>query len=717
MKSLIRNSKVTRDADGVADDSTGARADSLTDPFNSAFDPWPATDNADMFGPVLPSTTHAPAVLAAEGQPLLSDAASSASSFQEFLLAENAPLPGPGSFISAASAGLLINVTYGTSVTSLQVSNPTLFAEYTGAAQTAVDFFQTRITNPVTINITFGYGEVNGTTVTALGQNSTFIGSFTYSNFFNAMSNALNDPTASAIQKAAAGTLSATDPTNGTGRFIVTTADQKILGLGNNLATDGFIGINSTVPMIWTQPNTGASNFDAVSIFEHEISEVLGRIDFLGRSIGGFPGYSPLDFFHYSAAGGASNAAFGSAAGVLNEPFVPGYNATLQSYFSYDGLTVTLPYSTPAQVAAGNDVGDLNLIDGDSFGFGVPGLTGFVSPADLLTMNVLGYDLACFLPGTQISTPFGEVAVESLKAGDMVLTRRGEAKPITWVGSGKALATRGRRNAATPVIIHKGAIAENVPNRELRITKGHSLYIDDVLIPVEFLVNHRSIVWDDWAQEVEVYHIELAVHDVLLANGAPAESYRDDGNRWLFENANSGWDQAEKPPCGRVLTGGPIVDAVWRRLLDRSGPRPGLPTTNEPDLHLLVDGRRLDGRLKPDGVHAFRLTTPPSDVRIVSRAGAQDELGLARDPRVLGVALHRIVIWEGRHVTIASADDPRLCDGFYDYETDNDFRWTDGEAVLPPSLFSGVRGAIDVELHVGGTTQYPWLGNEACIAA
>ena len=84
------------------------------------------------------------------------------------------------------------------------------------------------------------------------------------------------------------------------------------------------------------------------------------------------------------------------------------------------------------------------------------------------------------------------------------------------------------------------------------MTKGHSLYFDGVLIPVEYLVNHKSILWDDNAQEVEIYHVELATHDVLFANGAPAESYRDDGNRWLFRNANDGWDQPAKspmPPC------------------------------------------------------------------------------------------------------------------------------------------------------------------------
>ena len=90
-----------------------------------------------------------------------------------------------------------------------------------------------------------------------------------------------------------------------------------------------------------------------------------------------------------------------------------------------------------------------------------------------------------------------------------------------------------------------------MPHYDLHVTKGHALFIDGVLIPVEFLVNHRSILWDDQAREVTLYHVELETHDVLLANGAPAESYRDDGNRWLFHNANSGWDQPAKPPARR----------------------------------------------------------------------------------------------------------------------------------------------------------------------
>ena len=325
-------------------------------------------------------------------------------------------------------------------------------------------------------------------------------------------------------------------------------------------------------------------------------------------------------------------------------------------------------------------------------------------------------DLLCYLRGTHILTPAGKVPVECLAVGDMVVSHRGETRPITWIGTGKVLATRGRRTAATPVIVRKGALADSVPNRDLYITKGHSLYFDGVLIPVEFLVNHRSIVWDDHAQEVEIYHVELATHDVLLANGAPAESYRDDGNRWLFRNANSGWDQVEKPPCAPVLTGGGVVDAVWRRLLDRAGPRPGLPLSDDPDLHVMVDGARVDAVARCGSAYVFRLPALARSVRIVSRAAAPAELGLARDPRVLGVALSGIVLRQGSWFRAVDVADPVLSDGFHGFEPDNGLRWTDGDAGLPASLFDDFEGSKELVLHVGATTSYPLLEKARAVA-
>ncbi|HTW70775.1 MAG TPA: Hint domain-containing protein [Acetobacteraceae bacterium] len=323
----------------------------------------------------------------------------------------------------------------------------------------------------------------------------------------------------------------------------------------------------------------------------------------------------------------------------------------------------------------------------------------------------------CFCAGTLIRTPQGDVPVERLAAGDLVVTHAGEPRPVMWIGVGRVLLTRGRRSAATPVIIRKGALADNQPHRDLRVTKAHGLYIDDVLIPVEFLINHRSIIWDDHAQEVLLYHVELPSHDVLLANGAPAESYRDDGNRWLYQNANSGWGLPPQPPCVPVMTGGQIVDAAWRRLLERAGPRPGLAVTSDPDLHLIVDGRRVDGKvLRPD-LFVAALPMQPNHVRIGSRAGVPQELGTARDPRSLGVALRRVVVRKGARLRTMDAADPLLDQGFHLYEQDNGFRWTDGDATLPSVLFDGFGSGCEVELHVGCTTQYPLVGRAVSFAA
>jgi autotransporter passenger strand-loop-strand repeat protein len=323
----------------------------------------------------------------------------------------------------------------------------------------------------------------------------------------------------------------------------------------------------------------------------------------------------------------------------------------------------------------------------------------------------------CFLRGTQIATPGGEVAVERLAVGDSVMTADGKAEPIVWIGVGRTLVTPARRSAATPVIVRKGALADNVPHRDLRVTKGHSLLLDGVLIPVEFLVNHRSILWDDRAREVEIYHVELVRHGVLLADGAPAESYRDDGNRWLFHNGNANWHRPPMPPCAPVLTGGPLVDAAWRRLLERAGARPGVPTTDDPDLHLMVDGRRVDCEGGGGDVRRFRLPEVPRSVRIASRVAVPAELGLARDPRPLGVALRQVRLWQGARLRVIEASDDSLATGFHLFEAGTGWRWTDGDALLPAALFDGVDGGCELELRLAGSTQYPLFGEMGLAAA
>ncbi len=329
------------------------------------------------------------------------------------------------------------------------------------------------------------------------------------------------------------------------------------------------------------------------------------------------------------------------------------------------------------------------------------GLISSTTPTSTLAIQSL-----CFCAGTAILTPRGEVPVERLRPGGRVVTESGAVRRIQWVGTGQVLATRGRRGPATPVIVRKDAFAENVPHKDLRVTKGHSFHVDGVLIPVEFLVNYRSIVWDDRAQEVRLFHIELESHDVLIANGAPAESYRDDGNRWLFQNANDTWNLPPKSPCAPVLTGGPEVDAVWRRLLDRAGQRAGPPMTGDPDLHLRIDGRRVDGRARPDGSYLFTSMGRPDSVRLVSRDTVPAEWGMARDFRSLGVAVKRLSVRRGRRSLDMLADDATLTDGFHAFEPGNGCRWTNGDAGLPPPLFADCDGPWELVVRAGGVARY-----------
>jgi hypothetical protein len=123
---------------------------------------------------------------------------------------------------------------------------------------------------------------------------------------------------------------------------------------------------------------------------------------------------------------------------------------------------------------------------------------------------------------------------------------------------------------------------------------------------------------------------------------------------------------------------------------------------------LRVDGYRLHPARVGDTGYIFRGLSGGRfrDVCIISRAAAPDELGLARDPRVLGVAVRNVTMLAGpRHRTIEARDD-RLRDGFHRYEPELDIRWTDGDARLPAELFAGFNAPVDLLLHVNGVTRY-----------
>ena len=143
----------------------------------------------------------------------------------------------------------------------------------------------------------------------------------------------------------------------------------------------------------------------------------------------------------------------------------------------------------------------------------------------------------CFAPGTRISTPGGEVAVETLRRGDLVLVTDGRTRPVTWIGR-QTISTRfGDPLRVLPIRIRAGALAENVPCRDLLLTSDHALLVDDVLVQAGALVNGVSIVRErNVPARFTYYHIELDDHSLLLAENTPAETFVDNVDRLAFDN-------------------------------------------------------------------------------------------------------------------------------------------------------------------------------------
>ena len=132
----------------------------------------------------------------------------------------------------------------------------------------------------------------------------------------------------------------------------------------------------------------------------------------------------------------------------------------------------------------------------------------------------------CFLSDTMMLTPSGERAVETLRAGDLVLTAAGVAKPIRWIGRTVVASKFADRQRMMPVRISAGALAENVPSRDLLVSPGHAIEVGGLLVHAGALVNGTTIVREPSMPLTFTYHhVETDAHDLLVAENTPAESF------------------------------------------------------------------------------------------------------------------------------------------------------------------------------------------------
>ena len=295
--------------------------------------------------------------------------------------------------------------------------------------------------------------------------------------------------------------------------------------------------------------------------------------------------------------------------------------------------------------------------------------------------------IACFRAGTRLEAADGPVVVEALRAGMPLRTASGALRNIIWIGHSRVDCRRHPRpREVLPVRLAMGAIGDGLPERDLWLSPDHGLFIDGHLVPVRYLLNGATVEQPDagHADAVQYFHVELETHDILLAEGLPAESYLDTGNRSAFANggvvamaapdfARRVWEAAG---CAPLCVDGPVLSAIRGRLLARAADF-GFILRPEPGLRLEVDGRSI-APSRSGQTAVFHLPSGGRQVILHSRrfrpSDAVAEGGA--DHRSLGVAVLALRI-DGAEVAL---DDSRLGTGWHASEPD--LRWTDGAAAI-----------------------------------
>ncbi|WP_282602681.1 Hint domain-containing protein [Paracoccus sp. PARArs4] len=144
--------------------------------------------------------------------------------------------------------------------------------------------------------------------------------------------------------------------------------------------------------------------------------------------------------------------------------------------------------------------------------------------------------VVCFAADTLIATPAGAVPVRALRPGDMVLTEDSGPRPLSWVGSRRITRPEMEANPRLrPVRILSGALGGGLPRRDLLVSRQHRILLSsaiaermfgerEVLLPAIRLTALPGIFVDKEVTQVTYLHLMFDRHEIVLAEGAPAES-------------------------------------------------------------------------------------------------------------------------------------------------------------------------------------------------
>jgi Ca2+-binding RTX toxin-like protein len=359
---------------------------------------------------------------------------------------------------------VILNLIYDASVANAPVG-------FTAAMTSVVNFFENNFSNPVTVNIAVGWGEVNGQALRAgaLGESISYLQPTTYGSLTAALAATATSP----ADLSSVASLPAADPTTA-GAFWLTQAEAKVLGMATAGGLDGFVGFSSVNGIFDFQQSDliTTAKFDFFATAIHEISEIIGRQTLDGMTLAGQPNsYEPLDLFHFTGPG--ARTFVGPTAG----------------YFSADnGATNLDNFNT----LTNGDFGDWAASAGhDAFlAFSSSGVINIVSAADMTVLDVLGWTVTPRADLTVRGVTVSATAVSFTVANTGVIAADASTSAL-YLSTDNSITSADIRLAggATPSIASLGADPESI---------GFSLPTD--LTPGTYFL---GVVADDLGQVTE----------------------------------------------------------------------------------------------------------------------------------------------------------------------------------------------------------------------
>ena len=246
---------------------------------------------------------------------------------------------------------------------------------------------------------------------------------------------------------------------------------------------------------------------------------------------GSLPTGAPGDLF-FEAGRGSALINNGGDNVVVYDPAADQYISATFNGDTLDDPTATYSgfSATATQSGAGENFG--NDTDGFSLqrnGDGGNTFVGNQTPTPGTT-NI------CFTQGTLFQTDKGLRRIEELRPGDLLMTLDNGLQPIRWIWARKRdLASLLHEPALHAVLIRKGALGNGLPLRDLRVSRQHRILVQskiawrmfdklEVLTPAKDLLGLKGVTLEVPTQDITYFHILLEDHQVLLAEGTPAES-------------------------------------------------------------------------------------------------------------------------------------------------------------------------------------------------